>query len=205
MSARNDIPPALPESVSEAGDGRRMRSERSREQIVEAMLALVREGDMAPSAARVAERASVALRTVFRHFEDMDSLYREMSARVESRIMPQLLKPYEAGEWRARLRELVARRAVINEQVLPLRLAGNLRRFQSAFLMEDYRRSLVLERSTLTAILPKELSNDPILFAALDMAVGFQGWLRLRQDQGLSAAEAEAVIAFTVERLTAVR
>ncbi|MFU8815537.1 MAG: TetR/AcrR family transcriptional regulator [Pseudomonadales bacterium] len=180
-----------------------MRSERSRAQIIDAMLALIREGDVSPSAARVAERAGVALRTVFRHFEDMDSLYREMSARVESQIMPQFLKPYEARAWRPRLRELVARRAALNEQIFPFRLAGDLRRFQSTFLMEDYRRSLALERLALGAVLPRQLSADPILFAALDMATGFQGWLRLRQDQGLSPAEAEAVIVFTVERLIA--
>lgn len=44
------------------------------------MLELVREGDISPSAELVAARADVGLRTVFRHFKDLDSLYREMSA-----------------------------------------------------------------------------------------------------------------------------
>ncbi|PNB35794.1 TetR family transcriptional regulator, partial [Pseudomonas sp. FW305-130] len=36
------------------------------------MLDLVGKGDIAPSAARVAETAGVGLRSVFRHFADMD-------------------------------------------------------------------------------------------------------------------------------------
>jgi AcrR family transcriptional regulator len=188
-----------------SSDGRRMRSERSREQIIDAMFDLIREGDMAPSAARVAERAGVGLRTVFRHFDDMDSLYREMTERIEADIMPLALRPFAAADWRGRLRELVARRASLYERIFPLRVSGNLRRFQSEVLMDNYRRALLFERSALQAILPEELISDEILFAALDMVLGFQGWRRLRQDQEFSADKAEAVIAFTVERLIAGR
>ena len=60
-------------------DGRRLRSERNKQKIVTAMMELVREGDYDPSVASIAERAGVGLRTVFRHFDDVDTLYREMS------------------------------------------------------------------------------------------------------------------------------
>jgi AcrR family transcriptional regulator len=186
-----------------SGDGRRLRSERSREQIVDAMFELIREGDMGPSAARVAERAGVGLRTVFRHFEDMDSLYREMTERIEAEIMPLALRPFQAGDWRGRLGELMTRRAGLYERIFPFRVSGNLRRFQSEFLMDNHRRVLLFERSALQAILPDELVGDPILFGALDMVLGFQCWRRLRQDQEFSAEKAEAVVALTVERLIA--
>ena len=55
-------------------DGRRQRSLTSQRRIVEAMLALVGEGHLTPSAELVAERAEVGLRTVFRQFKDMDTL-----------------------------------------------------------------------------------------------------------------------------------
>ena len=58
------------------------------------MIALVREGEMSPSAAQVAERASVGLRTVFRHFDEMEILYREIAEVTRARILPALLKPY---------------------------------------------------------------------------------------------------------------
>ena len=57
-------------------DGRALRSERSRRPIVEALFALVGEGVLQPTAQQVADRAGVGIRTVFRHFEDMDALLR---------------------------------------------------------------------------------------------------------------------------------
>ena len=68
-------------------DGRRRRSVRSRQRIVEALLGLIRDGEMHPSAAQVAQKAGVSLRTVFRHFEDMESLNREMGAIIEDEIL----------------------------------------------------------------------------------------------------------------------
>ena len=56
-------------------DGRLLRSERSREQIVDALYELIGEGHMQPTAQQVAERSGVALRSVFRLFSDMDALY----------------------------------------------------------------------------------------------------------------------------------
>jgi AcrR family transcriptional regulator len=189
--------------VAEEADGRRLRSERSRALIVDALFALIRAGDMDPVAARVAERAGVGLRTVFRHFEDMDSLYREMSARVEAEILPLTQRPFAAADWRGRVFELLARRADIYERILPLRVAGAVRRFQSAYLMEDYRRVLGLERAGLHAILPKSVLANATLAAALDLAMSFDSWRRLRQDVGMRPAVAEATMRLTVERLIA--
>ena len=56
-------------------DGRRLRSERSRQAIIDAMLELVNEGNLIPTAQQVSDRAEVGIRSVFRHFSDMESLY----------------------------------------------------------------------------------------------------------------------------------
>ena len=195
------IVPMVPGLKSEPSDGRRQRSERSRTQIIDAMFSLIREGDMSPSAARVAERAEVGLRTVFRHFEDMDSLFVEMAERISSEIMPKVLAPFEAQDWRGRFMEHVERRIEIYEYVMPVRVSANVRRFQSRFLMEEYRRNLLIERASLSALLPDEISSDPILFAAIDTTVSFQTWRRLRQDSGLSPEEAAAVFRLMLERI----
>lgn len=180
-------------------DGRRLRGERSRKQIVDAMLTLVRRGEMNPSAAQVASEAGVGLRSVFRHFEEMDTLYREMTAQIEAEIMPLALRPFEAKHWRARLDELIGRRAIIFERIMPYRVAGAARRFQSSFLMEDYTRALHMEQSALKAILPKTVSAE--VFAALDLLTSFESWRRLRQDQGLSPKKSEAAIRLAVNGL----
>lgn len=195
------IVPLDPSARTEPSDGRRQRSERSRSQIIDAMFSLIREGDMSPSAARVAERAEVGLRTVFRHFEDMDSLFVEMAERISSEIMPKVLAPFEAREWRGRFMEHVERRIEIYEYIMPVRVSANLRRFQSRFLMEEYRRNLLIERASLSALLPEEITSDPVLFAAIETTVSFQTWRRLRQDSGLSPEEAASVFRLMMERL----
>lgn len=184
-------------------DGRRQRSERSRKQIVEAMFALVREGEMAPGAARVAERAGVGLRTVFRHFDDMDSLYREMMRDVEGDVLPIIMSPYVAKDWRDQLYELVARRAKVYEIIMPLKVAAGVRRFQSQFLMDSHQRFLAMERSGLRAILPDDIQADHVLFSGLEMTLSFHGWRRMRQDQELSADEAKNVTSLMVSKLLA--
>lgn len=156
---------------------------------------------MMPGAAAVAMAAGISLRTVFRHFEDMDSLYREMASLLESEILPIVMRPFEALDWRDRLSELVSRRADIYERVLPVKVAASVRRFQSEYLMEDYERFLRLEHASLASILPPEISNDRRLFAALEMTTSFQAWRRMRQDQRISAADAEDVMHFAVRRL----
>ena len=192
-----------PQANDDSSDGRRQRSERSRTQIVEALFALIREGDMNPSAARVAERAAVGQRTVFRLFEDMDSLFGEMAEQIQAEIMPIVLAPYTATDWKDRLGEMVRRRADVYERIFPVRVSANLRRFQSRFLMDEYRRNLILERESLKAVLPADRASDKQLVAALDVVTGFQAWRRLRQDQGLSAQEAQAVMQFMVDGLIA--
>ena len=51
-------------------DGRLARSQRTRAAVIDALVALCVEGDPSPTALRVAERAGVALRTVYGHFAD---------------------------------------------------------------------------------------------------------------------------------------
>ena len=75
MPTNSQSTPPWPELETTTEDGRRQRSDRSRRRIIEALFDLIGEGDMSPSAVNVAARAEVGLRTVFRHFEDMDSIY----------------------------------------------------------------------------------------------------------------------------------
>lgn len=195
--------PASENSGDKSADGRRLRGERSRRQIIDALFELIRSGEFSPTAAQVAAAAGVSLRTVFRHFDDADGLNREMAAEVEAEVLPIIMRPFEATDWRRRLFELVARRAAIYERVLPLKVAASLRRFRSEVLMDDYRRFLTLEEAGLKAVIPEIASKAPDLFSAIQMATSFQAWRRLRHDQDLSPADAEAVMRLTVEKLVA--
>lgn len=195
-----DIPAAPTEPLR---DGRRERSRSSRAKIVRAMLELVGGGNIAPSAAQIAVAAGVGLRSVFRHFDDMETLYREMADQIEATVLPITLQPLEATEWRDRVRELAARRAMVFEMILPYRLSANIRRFESAFLMEGYRRMLALERSLLEAVLPPAVLADKVQVDMLLVPLSFQTWRLLRHDQQLEVPSATRIVRQLVEAILA--
>ncbi|WP_077146409.1 TetR/AcrR family transcriptional regulator [Sphingopyxis sp. KK2] len=184
-------------------DGRRERSRSSRARIVAAMLDLIDRGDLSPSAARVAEEAGVGLRTVFRQFDDMDTLYREMSETIAERVMPIVSAPYAGKDWRDDIRDIAARRVRVFETMLPFRLAANIKRYQSPFLMGQYGQVVALERDLLFRLLPDEVLADRVAREALCVTLSFQTWRALRHDQGLTVDEAGAVVAKMVEALIA--
>jgi len=184
-----------------AEDGRKARSEASRRAIVAAMLALVRDGNVAPSAEDVAARGKVGLRTVFRHFENMDSLYREMSALMRAEIVPLAEKPFVSIGWRANLDELIACRAELFERILPVKVASDVVQHRSDFVKADSARLVRMQRRALEDLLPPAVRNDPVLLEALDLALSFDSWRRLRRDQKLPPAKARAVMEEMAARL----
>jgi len=183
-----------PRSNTPLTDGRRERSRSSRSKIISAMLDLVGNGDVAPSAARVAEVAGVGLRSVFRHFDDMDELYREMGDVIEARVMPIILQAPSGATWKEKLFDIADRRAQVFETILPYRISANLKRFQSPYLMQDYRRMLRLESETIEAHLPPAVKDDVVAARGLNVILSFQTWRLLRHDQDLPIDDAKAVV-----------
>lgn len=184
-------------------DGRRERGRSSYRRIVEAMMELIVAGDLSPSAARVAEEAGIGLRTVFRHFDDMDALYAEITRTITERVMLIVMAPYPDQPWRSNIGELVRRRVDVFETTLPFRLAANIKRYQSPFLMGQYSRVVMLERELIVRLLPASVRNDRIGVEALCAALSFHTWRTLRHDQSLSADEAGTVMGQMVEAVMA--
>jgi len=158
---------------------------------------------MSPSAVSVAEQANVGLRTVFRHFEDMDSIYDEMTEELMAVVMPKIVAPFHATAWRDRLIEMLDRRADLYEMVFPMRVCMTLRYHQSAFIQEQYKRDLNLERSSLKSILPKQVASDRTVFSALEVILGFPTWRKMRQDQNLSVAGAKKTVRLMIDGVIA--
>lgn len=182
-------------------DGRRVRGADNRRRIVDALLALVQSGVVMPSADEVATEAGVGLRTVFRHFADMESLYREISERMTLEIMPIVQRPFSSNDWRERLEELVERRSQVFERLLPFKVAGDAHRHGSPFLTTEQSAIVKTLREALrNAIGPKTI-DDKLRFEALDLMLSFESWRRLRVDQGLSARDSRAVMLLGAEAL----
>ena len=182
-------------------DGRRRRSQDSRARIVAAMLELVHAGDVSPGAEQVAARAGVGLRTVFRIFNDMDSLYSEMSQVIETEVFAVVDSPFTAEGWRDRVVELVHRRAAVFEKIAPFKRASELHRHQSRFLQASHERLISISRDILKRELPPELARDQQVFESLDLLLSFEAWSRLRRDQDLTPRRARETLEQAVRKV----
>lgn len=56
-------------------DGRKLRSIKSQNIIVDALMQLIKKGILEPTAQQVADAAGISIRTVFRQMEDMETLF----------------------------------------------------------------------------------------------------------------------------------
>lgn len=184
-----------------SADGRRRRGQDSRARIVQAMLDLVREGHVSPSAELVASRADVGLRTVFRHFKDLESLYREMSGVIEAELLALADTPFKAAAWRDRVLELVERRGWAYERIAPFKRASEVHRHQSSVLALDNARLVAGAREILKRELPAQLAGVRDLFEAIDLLLSFDAWRRLRQEQNLSVEATTDVLQATIAAL----
>ena len=88
-------------------DGRIQRSERSRTAIVQAMLELIGEGSLSPTAQQVARRADVGVRTVFRHFSDMETLFSTMNEQLKAEVDSLFIEEVQEGSFSERVEALI--------------------------------------------------------------------------------------------------
>lgn len=186
-----------------SADGRVLRSERSREAIVDALFELIGEGVLRPTAQQVAERAGVGLRTVFRHFSDMDKLFAELNERLVAEVRPLVQEAPADGSVEKRVLELVRRRAGLFERIAPYLRSSRVQRWKSPFLEEAHRTFVRRLRSELQRWVPELEKAAPEIADALEVATSFATWNRLRDEQRLSQRRAVSSMELTVRLLAA--
>lgn len=192
------------EAKSASGDGRVQRGERNRKVIVEAVVELVRAGNIRPTAEQVARRAGVGTRTVFRHFDDMESLHAEMNELVTAEILPLLEDRHVLGNRSQRVQELVRWRVRIFERIAPFKRASNHHRPRSAYLQEKHAELNRRLRADIAACLEAELKiGAESLLDAVDLITSFEVWDRLRSDQRLGRDRAARVVEQSLHALLA--
>ncbi len=175
-------------------DGRRLRTLRNRQRIVEALLRLIESGNYMPGAERVAEEAGVGLRSVFRHFSDMESLYREVGEALCRSVTPLVAAPLEGTSWLERLDALLERKILLMDRSQHLFLFGRVHRHDSLYARTAQEKTRATERKALARIWPAERAGDREQFEAVDLVLSFDTWVRLRIEQRLSVRRSRAVV-----------
>lgn len=189
-------------------DGRAARSARTRDAVVDAFLELLDEGDLRPTARRVAGRAGVSLRSVYVRFADLGALQLAAARRQFERLSV-LIKPLPLqAPLDERLDALVEQRCRILEAVAPVRRAAELQEPFSPEVAEALTWARGIARDQLARVFAPELTArrgaaSTRLLDALEVATGTTTWEVLRRHRKLSPAAARRVVADMVAALTA--
>ena len=187
-------------------DGRMARSHHTRRAIVDAMRALHAEGDLRPTAPRVAARAGVSLRTVWQHFADMEALLLE-AGRRDLEILLQIVRPIATDLPLPDRIELFAdQRSRVHEQMTPGWRAARIQQPFSPELRRSKKRMTALGRAELEAVFAAELAvlADQQRKAMADALHGISIWAfwdSLRTDVGLSPRQARETVVGVITAL----
>jgi AcrR family transcriptional regulator len=195
-------PDSAPTSVvdeTEPVDGRRLRGERNKEGVIEAILDLLNEGNERPTTAQIAERSGVSVRSVFRHFDDVESLYAAAVETHAGRMASHYARPLPTGELDERISGIVDRRADLYEAIGPVRRAGERLRSSSPSIAGklDYSRTLL--RRELDEVFAAEIAAAPArdreaVTDALEAATSWHSWEALTRAQGCSRDRATSAM-----------
>ena len=182
-------------------DGRRMRSERSRDAIIEAALQLVQEGILVPTAQQIADRAGVAMRTFFRHFESMESLSTAVDENTRDSYESLFTLVERQGTLDERVENAVRHRTHAYEQVKDVILSTQAQLWRSDVLTRNYARDQRKLRRDMDAWLPELKSLPREKREAVDAITSFEMWHRLRSHQGLSKKMSIEIVVGLIKNL----
>jgi TetR/AcrR family transcriptional regulator, regulator of autoinduction and epiphytic fitness len=187
-------------------DGRTIRAERTRQALVDALFALLEDGELRPTAERIAERAGVSERSVFQHFPDREALL-EAVARQEYERVVAALEPVDASRPLAeRLDTFIAQRVRLLERITPVRRAAVLIEHESdvvAGWLTTARQAAAMEveRVFRRELERAEAGERAVLLAALVGATSWPVWEGYRVHQRLGVERARAAMRRTLAAL----
>ncbi len=183
-------------------DGRTARAEKNRQAVLDAALALIDEGNLHPTAQAVAERAGVATRSVYHHYQDLETLYLHAAQTQVARHWVVLLEPV-TGELGERIDAVVELRSRLFESVTNVRRAALLREHESAVLSERLTESRAALRAHLRAHLPELDALPAADREALFAICSWETWDVLRRHQNLTVDAARAAVVAVLTRMLA--
>jgi len=178
---------AKKDPASEPGkDGRVMRSERSRLALIDAAYQIMEASAVVPTAQTIADAAGVTIRTLFRHFPEMDLLYRELHLRVQQNYAKEYDKGDRTGSLEARVESAVETFTNAYSKQRNVFLVTKSMLPTSVFLQKNY--SLVQKRFSdrLLEWIPELAKLPTERHEGVDALLSFEFWHRLNVIQGVS-------------------
>ena len=186
-------------AVTDVADGRTQRRLRNEERAVDAFLELLAEGNDRPTAQQVAERSGVSIRSIFRLFDDVDTLHAAAATRQGERVahLQQPIGP--DGPVNKRIDAVVATLAAVYEAIGPVRRVAVRTAHRAPAIARGLDRHRRLTRTQTRATFAPELSALPardriVVAEAIEAATSWETWDGLRSGRGLSPTAATRVM-----------
>jgi AcrR family transcriptional regulator len=177
--------------VNEKLDGRRERTKRTRAAIVQALTAILDEGRIEPTAAEIAERAGVAVRSIGQHFASREELLLAVSEHHASRLRRG--KVEAASSLEDRLGAFVTERARVLEASRAMRGAAAVVVARSPSVAKALERAAKDRRKETAALFAAEIAQqaDPeATERALALVTSGRAWDAMRGELGLGVKAA---------------
>jgi AcrR family transcriptional regulator len=188
-------------------DGRNRRRDRNRDAVVTALLELYREGDLAPRAEVIAERAGISARSLFRYFDDAEAMVRVAIERQQQHLAPlyALDAPVDLPLAERLDRFVAARVRLLDGMGEVGRVARTVAPRQPLVLAELARIRGRLRRQVAEVFAPELDVLAPAerrcVLAAADVLASWEARDLLRNDQGLTTDDATAAMRSGLARL----
>lgn len=189
------------DNIASKPDGRRLRSNRSRQLIIESMLELIKQGNLVPTAQQVADHANVGIRSVFRHFEDMESIFETASELCHTEYRGLFIGGDRSGSLQERILHATECHANAYETMSNMILSGSARQWNSEVLQKSYIAYQHQLRRDLDEWLPELESLTESKRQAVDGIASFEMWHRLRNIQSLGKTDSIEIIVEMLEAL----
>lgn len=195
-------PPAdAPSGTTVDTDGRRLRGERNKRAVVDALLALYEKGEVGPSAARVAELAGVSERSVFRYFGDMEDLAATAIAVRYEQIRKFFLDLDTTGSFDERLAAIIDHRVRLYDRISPVARGSLVAATRSKTVAREVETRRAVLRKQAIDQFEHELIGLPdrkVAERVIDLALSLDGIDYLLSSAGCSRPELRASIARTI-------
>ena len=187
-------------------DGRRLRSERTRQFIIDAYLALLSESARPPTALQIAERAGYSVRSIFERFPDLLALSLAAADHAFVQANTEAAVRNTDADRATRIRTQVETRATVCERWLPLWRTLNANQHQSEALRQRIGAVRTAMWQRLEIMYQPELVSmaEPgrmRILVALEAITDFESWARMRGLYGLSFDQACTVWTRAIDRL----
>ena len=187
-------------------DGRVLRRERNRAEIVDALLDLLREGHMDVSAATIAQRAGLSERSIFRYFDDLDDLYRAVCAvQFERERKHAEIDSFRTGSTADKIDHFVAQRVRLFTSIGNVGRASRVFAHRNLVIAKQLRRARTLLHRQVADHFADELAALPArerdhVATVIDSLCNFESFTIMRNDYDMSISSITSTMTIGIRK-----